>query len=94
MFPRFSERRALPKVTEEFDSVQVRQYWDDAKAVGREFRERLIPGFDGEVAWDVWVLFDEETTWDSAEEHVVGWGSTVVATEEALFARLERVADR
>ncbi len=74
--------------------MQARQYWNDAKTVGREFKERVIPGFDGEVAWDVWVLFDKKATWDSAGEHVVDWGSTVVATEEALIARLERGADR
>lgn len=57
-------------------------------------RGRIIAGFAGEVAWDVWVLFDEEALWDSAREHVVAWGSTVVATEEELFARLERGAKR
>jgi hypothetical protein len=94
MFPRLAERSALPGVTQEFDGTRIGQYWDDGKSVGREFKERIIPGFDGDVAWDVWVLFDEEATWDSAAEHVVGWGYTVVATEQELFSRLESVADR
>lgn len=94
MFPRLAERRALPKVAAEFGVGQVRQYWDDAKAVGRGFEERIIPAFDGDVAWDVWVLFDEGATWDSAGHHVVGWGYTVVATREELFDRLESIADR
>jgi len=74
--------------------MPARQYWDDAKAVGREFKERVVPGFRGKTAWDVWVLFDEKATWDSAGEHVIDWGSTVAATEEDLFAQLERVAER
>ncbi len=94
MFPRLAERRALPKVAAEFDGGPIRQYWDDAKAMGPEFKRRIIPAFDGDVAWDVWVLFDEEATWDTAGKHVVGWGYTVVATREELFDRLESIADR
>lgn len=94
MFPRLAERGALPKVAMEFDDPQIRQYWDDARAVGREFKERVIPAFEGEVAWDVWVLFDEEATWDEASEHVVGSGYTVAATREDLFDRLGSIADR
>lgn len=88
------ERRALPKVAEEFEGARIRQYWDDRRAVGREFRERVIPDFDGETAWDVWVLLDDVATWDTAGEHVVGWGYTVVATREKLFERLDSIADR
>lgn len=94
MFPRLAERRALPKVAEEFGGGQVRQHWDDAKAIGREFKVRVIPAFKGEVAWDVWVLFDHEATWDTAGEHVVGWGYTVASTREDLFERLESIAHR
>ena len=94
MFPRLAEQRALPKIAAEFAGAPLRQYWDDTKAVGREFKGRVIPGFDGEVAWDVWVLFDEKATWDTAAEHVVGWGYTVVATRKDLFERLESVANR
>lgn len=94
MFPRPSERRALPDVAREFGSGRVRQYWDGAKVVGRVFKERVVPDFRGNVAWDVWVLFDEGATWDSAGDHVVGWGFTVAATRERLFARLEALEDR
>jgi hypothetical protein len=43
------------------------------------------------VAWNIWVLFDEQATWESAGRHVLGWGATVEATEKELFARLERL---
>jgi hypothetical protein len=94
MLARFFERRGLPKVAEEFAGAPVRQFWDDRRAVGREFKERIIPGFHREVAWDVWVLFDEQATWDSAGEHVVDWGSTVEATEEELFAHLDGLSKK
>jgi hypothetical protein len=48
------------------------QYWDGAQSLGRAFRERIVPGFAGEVAWDVWVLFDGQATWESAGQHVLG----------------------
>lgn len=94
MFPRAAERRALPEVAEEFEGAPLRQYWDDARTVGRDFEAHVIPEFDGEVAWDVWVLFDEGATWETAPEHVVGWGYTVESTREELFDRLEAIAGR
>jgi hypothetical protein len=94
MFPRLAERRALPRVAAEFEGAPLRQYWDDQRTVGHELKARDIPGFDGGVAWDVWVLFDEKATWDTAGDHVVGWGYTVVATREDLYDRLESVAKR
>jgi len=74
--------------------MPARQYWDDAKALGKEFKERFVPRYGGKIAWDVWVLFDEKATWDTAGEHVVAWGSTVVATEAELVAQLERFTAR
>jgi hypothetical protein len=94
MLPRLAERRALPGAVRELAGAGFAQYWDDARAIGHELKERVIPGYDGEIAWDVWVLFDEEATWDSAQGHVVAWGATVAATEEELFARLDRIGDR
>ena len=72
----------------------MRQYWDDRRSVGQAFKERVVRDFDGETAWDVWVLFDDEATWDTAGEHVIGWGYTVEATREELFDRLASIADR
>lgn len=94
MFPRAAERKALPDVVREFEDARLRQYWDDDRTLGREFKERIIPAFEGELAWDVWVLFDEAATWETAPEHAVGWGFTVESTREDLFRRLALIERR
>ncbi len=94
MFPRFAERRALPRMVGEFTGRPIAQYWDDTKGIGVEFKRRVIPEFSGKVAWDVFVLFDAQATWADAGEHVLGWGSTVVGTEQQLFALLQALEMR
>ncbi len=89
MLPRFAEKRALPRMVSEFGDARIAQYWDDTRGVGLEFKSRVIPDFGGKVAWDVFVLFDADATWESAGEHVLGWGSTVVGKEKQLFELLE-----
>ncbi|MEE8558992.1 MAG: hypothetical protein V3T14_13995 [Myxococcota bacterium] len=93
MFPRFAERWALPRIAGEFTGRPIAQYWDDTKGIGVEFKRRVIPEFSGKVAWDVFVLFDAQATWADAGEHVLGWGSTVVGTEQQLFRLLQALAE-
>ncbi len=92
MFPRPAERRALPKTIDEYAEAPITHYWDDTRELGVEFKQRVIPDYDGETAWDAFILFDSEATWSTAEEHVLLWGSTVVDHEEQLFALLEELA--
>ncbi len=95
MFPRFVERRALPEIVLEFERASIAQYWDDTSAVGREFRDRIVPSEEhpGTIAWDVFVLFDAEATWATAKEHVVAWGRPVEARADELFEALLRVTN-
>ena len=93
MFPRFMEWRALPKMAAAYADAPLSQYWDDAKDVGREFKRRIVPEYPKDVAWDAYVLFDPEATWETAGEHVLGWGYTVEETEQRLFEHLARLGD-
>ncbi len=89
------ERFALPDRAAEYADAPIAQYWDDTKAIGLEFKERIVPGFaSGDTVWDAFVLFDGEATWADAGDHVLGWGSTVVDTEEELFGLLEGLGKR
>ena len=91
MFPRLAERRALPKTIREYAEVPIIHYWDDTKELGVEFKQRVIPDYEGETAWDAFILFDREATWSTAEEHVLVWGSTVVDQAAELFDLLEEL---
>jgi hypothetical protein len=47
---------------------RVRHYWDGDRRVGRAFR--VLDLGDREIdletdAWDVWLLFDEDVTWEA-----------------------------
>ena len=47
---------------------RVRHYWDENRVVGRAFRVLEVEDrkIDLETdAWDVWLLFDENVTWES-----------------------------
>ncbi len=85
------ERRELPEAVAEFSDRGFRQYWDDEKAAAREFKERIIQEFNGDVRRDAYVLFDEEATWENAGDHVVSWGTTVMNKADQLFDHLERL---
>ncbi len=91
MLPRFTERRELPEAVAEFSDRGFTQYWDDEKAAAREFKERIIQEFNGDIGWDAYVLFDKEATWENAGEHIVSWGSTVMNKAGQLFDHLERL---
>ncbi len=88
------EERELPEAVAEFSDRGFTQYWDDEKAVGREFKERIIREFSGDIGWDAYVLFDEEASWENAGDHVVSWGTTVMNKADQLFDHLERLPKR
>ena len=91
MFPRPVEWFALPRTASEYADGPITQYWDDSERIGVEFKQRIIPDFDGDVARDVFILFDREATWENAGKHVLGWGSTVLSEQDRLFAMLEEL---
>ena len=76
---------------QEYSDAPIIHYWDDTRQIGVEFKQRVIPDFDGETAWDAFILFDRDATWATAQDHVLSWGSTVVDEEDQLFALLEEL---
>ena len=88
MFPRPQEWWALPGMVEEFSGWGVPQYWDDERKLSGEIRSRLVPTIDDQVPWDLFILFDRDATWADAQDHVLGWGSTVIGHREELDALL------
>ncbi len=94
MFPSFMERWELPEAVAEFSGRGFAQYWDDEKAVGREFKEGIVQEHNGDVVRDAYVLFDQEATWENARDHIVSWGSTVNEKADQLFDHLQRLPKR
>ncbi len=81
--PRPAERWALPGAVEEYS--RFTQFWDDERQLSIEVKRRILPDFQGD---HVFILFDPYATWDSAREHVVLWGRTVMEKKNELDALL------
>ncbi len=94
MFPKPMERSALAKRASEYAEAPIAHYWDDTGEIGVEFRRRVIPEFQGEMARDAFVLFDSEATWADAGSHVLAWGSRILETEQRLLALLDALPKR
>lgn len=91
-FPRELEEEALPDMAARVRGPAVAQYWDGAKALGRECFQRIVPEFlGGDTVWDTYVLFDAEATWAGARHHLLGWDYTVADKRDQLFDLLTSV---
>ncbi len=86
MFPRPQERWSLPGAVEEFEAFV--QFWDDERIVSAEVKQRIWPDYDGEIPWDLFILFDTQATWATANDHVIGLGRTVIGESDKLDALL------
>ena len=86
MFPRMQERWSLPGAVEELQAFV--QFWDDERIVSAEVKRRILPDYDGEIPWDLFILFDAQATWATAEDHLAGWGRTVIGESDKLDALL------
>ncbi len=89
MYPRPMEWWALPGMVEEFAGFE--QFWDDERTVSADVKRRIVPAFDGEIPWDMFILFGTEARWTTAGEHVTASGYTVLHTQDELFAALGRL---
>ena len=78
----------LPRMVEEFSDWGMPQYWDDERRASREVKQRIVPEVKEKVPWDMFILFGPEATWIDAEQHVLGWGRTVIKTADELAALL------
>jgi hypothetical protein len=80
-----------------FTDKRVTQRWDEPKAAGRWFMERLRDlrpsrGGDGmfpqrvDALWDSYLLFDRNGAWTTAPNGLLSWGYTVMRTRDKLAA--------
>ncbi len=84
--------RALPKVMQRLPDRRAVHYWDGSQAVGRDFRQRILPTYwEGPVVWATFVLFDREGTWQEAPDHVIEWGRPIGYEIEALKRLVETI---
>jgi hypothetical protein len=70
----------LPGAMELMPDPRARHYWDPSDQIGRAYQSRLPdPSADGAAfklktaAWDVWMLFDREVSWDQGGVPLPGW---------------------
>ncbi len=92
MYPCLSAPEVGPWQKDSFRRIS--QYWDDARRVSLEVKQRLVPEVEDEVPWDMFIVFGPEATWAEAERHVLGWGKPVIHRTEKLEALLSAASAR
>lgn len=64
---------------------RVVHLWDAAHAVGRWFAKNPDPPYtDGEIAWDVYYLYDRDARWKARPAPLVSWGRTILRARDPL----------
>src|SRR5262245_28204503 len=74
--------------------ARVTHFWDEQKAVGRWYFERIgemdptrAPDsveLEGSVLWAAYLVYGPESRWDAAPTGLRRWGRTVLSTQEAF----------
>ncbi len=95
MFPRIAENAALPDAVADMAADGRVHYWDGAQALGRAMRGMVPPDVTfpglGDVLWDAFLVFDADATWDTAQDHVLAAGATIVEDQAKLFAMFDEL---
>ena len=65
---------------------RVRQFWDNDRLVGDEVGR--LAGADEGLAWDVYLVFGPDATWDHRPPTPLGSGAPVVVQIESLATLL------
>ena len=73
---------------------RVEHYWDEKKAVGAWYAQRIASmrdrltteskWNDGEVLWDAYLLYGADARWEEIPTHLILFGRTIVAARESL----------
>jgi hypothetical protein len=83
--------------------ARVRHYWDEQRAVGRQYlqtlpmiwpkrsAETVLP--DADALWDAYLLYGRDAHWGDQPPEIVSWGSPILRTTETLARDLERMVN-
>lgn len=73
---------------------RVRHYWDEDKAVGRWYMQRIesmaearapeSSAYAGDVFWDAYFVYGPESRWDDLPSGLRKWGRTILRAQESL----------
>jgi hypothetical protein len=72
---------------------RVTHWWDDTKEVGRWFTEVAPTNLKGEIQWDAYYLYGEESRWeDGHPTGLLAWGRTILRDRKKLIDKLQELA--
>jgi hypothetical protein len=67
------------------------QYWDGDRIIARWLAAAGVGGTSGAgVVWDAWFAFDRDARWLDRPTHLLGAGSPVTSSTDALAQALAR----
>ena len=91
MYPGDSPK-AFPKARTFLPDPRVNHYWDQPKEVGRWFVKALPSDFKGEIQWDAFYLYGEDSLWDDQPSSLLVWGRTILGSRKKLRDEITRLA--
>ena len=91
MYPGDSPK-AFPKARTFLPDPRVNHYWDQPKDVGRWFVKALPSDFKGEIQWDAFYLYGEDSLWDDQPSSLLVWGRTILGSRKKLRDEITRLA--
>lgn len=100
MFPG-DARQGWP--SEVITNERVRHYWDEEKALGSWYGDRigdmksqLVPESrgvgDDAILWDAYLVYGPEARWAEVPTGLRRWGRTVIGTRESLRSAVESLS--
>lgn len=84
-----AEERHVPDATRLIPDSRVRHYWDPKMRVGGAYQDELDVS---EPAWDVWMLFARNATWNEAPPSPSWWEHQLAGLPDSLHLDVERFA--
>ena len=82
---------AFPSAKEIMPDRRVMHFWDGQKDVGRWFKEKISPEYDGPVQWDAFYLYDSGATWKDTPQPLVVTNRTILGKHDDLARGISRL---
>lgn len=82
----------FPEARKMMPDKRVSHYWDQPKDVGRWFHGLVPTTTKGEIEWDAFYLYDENSVWTDRPTGLLTWGRTILQDRRKLSERVAQLA--
>jgi hypothetical protein len=73
---------------------RVSHYWDQPKDVGRWFFGKVPTDTEGDIEWDAFYLYGEESVWTDQPTDLLTWGRTILEDRKNLATTIAQLVEK